>query len=146
MNSQTTLKCAKIGWNFAETKSNEYTIFGGWRGIMNCSLFQDSCSKISIIPLFKSRKSHYLFPKNQGLYSIIPLQKFPLFHYSIIPVQKISLFRYSRKTKAIIPLQKFPLFLFHYSSSPPEQLTSVQFYSSVYFLFILPNSVFFVMP
>ena len=123
---------------------------GGRRGIMKCSLFHYSCSKLSIIPSFQSRKSHY---------SVIPEKPRPLFHYSCSKISIIPLFQ-SRKSHysvsqnliinsiiplfqgnvivddyskgnvviplfpknqghySIIPLQKFPLF--HYSS--PENL------------------------
>ena len=56
------------------------TRIGGWRGIMKCSLFHYSCSKISIIPVQKIS----LFRYSRKTKAIIPLQKFPLFlfHYS----------------------------------------------------------------
>ena len=61
--------------------------FGGWRGIMKCSLFHYSSPENLIIPLF---------PKNQVHYSIIPLQKFPLFlcHYSSSPPDTHHTFRF----------------------------------------------------
>ena len=60
---------------------------------MKCSLFHYSCSKISIIPLFQSRKSHY---------SVIPETPRPLFHYSTAKISFILI----------------PLFLFSPRSSP----------------------------
>ena len=75
----------------------------GWRGIMECSLFCYSCSKLFIIPLFLLKNFRD---------SIIPAQTFSLFHFSS---QKST--HYS-----INPRTKFPLFLFHYSSSAPDSL------------------------
>ena len=53
-----------------------------------CSLFHYSCSKIFIIPLFQSRKSHY---------SVIPEKPRPLFQYSTAKISIIPLFQ-SRKS------------------------------------------------
>ena len=60
--------------------------------------------------------------RNNGV-SIIPLFLLKNFRYSIIPAQKFSLFHYSSQKSthySITPRTKFPLFLFHYSSSAPE--------------------------
>ena len=56
---------------------------------MKSSLFHYSCSKIFIIPLFQSRKSHY---------SVIPEKPRPLFHYSTakISVILIPLFLFTK--------------------------------------------------
>ena len=57
-----------------------YYCIRGWRGIMKRSLFHYSTAKISIIPLFQSRKSHY---------SVIPEKPRPLFHYSAAKISFI---------------------------------------------------------
>ena len=55
---------AKLSRCRARILGSSVSAIGGWRGIMKCSLFHYSCSKISIIPvqkisLFRFTKSHY---------------------------------------------------------------------------------------
>ena len=99
--------------DFRENSSLFDTSFGGWRGIIGCSLFRYSCSKIFVIPLFLLKNFRY---------SIIPAQKYSLFHYSSPKSTHYS----------IIPRTKLPLFLFHYSSSAPELARQFAFWGKIY--------------
>ena len=60
---------------------------GGWRGIMGCSLFRYSCSKIFVIPLFLLKNFHYSIipPKKAHIIPLIQEQNFR-YSYSIIPL------------------------------------------------------------